>query len=294
MKSIVKQRNNYFKFQSVQGLAMATSLWMSTFGLVLTVAESLAVAGELMMTARTSSLHATDQRRLRLAQGQVAPADPPKPESTPGPAEAPAKQIAPSVATVPNANGAKTETDARRDVVLAVRGGMQASGEITPKNLLVGKTTPGFIVVGDLSRRVDGRVSFGAFALLSRSSYKRYIYETVEGVGDLTLISAGSTLKTHFEATPGLILRFGATVGPNLIFISVNQDGTTYDAHGWGLNVGATAEASLRVNDVWRLSLQIGFTSQIAGQISIENDSNDHDLKFPPLFFVAVGPEWNL
>jgi hypothetical protein len=179
------------------------------------------------------------------------------------------------------------------EILLSLRTGVQMPGEVTPKNLLVGKTGPGFLVLTELTKGIDS-FTVGTFLLFSRSDYKQYLYEEVAGEGGFTLLSLGSNLKGRFRVTRDVVLRFGATAGPNLILFSGTQGNMTYRGHGWGLNLGATAEASLRMNDSWRISAQLSFTSQIAGTLSIDGDNKNRDLLFAPLFFFSVGPEWNL
>ena len=176
-------------------------------------------------------------------------------------------------------------------VEVAVRGGVQFPGEVTPKNLLIGQTGVAPVVFADVSTIVHPFFTLGVFTQFSSADYQHTLYGQSVDDGRFKLLSAGASFKARIPIGEAFVLRVGALLGPNLEWASGSGGGASYSAHGAGLDFAATVEGALRVSQPWGLSAQLAFTSQPVGSISIDGDSKSHDSAFAPLFFLAIGPE---
>jgi hypothetical protein len=172
---------------------------------------------------------------------------------------------------------------------MTVRGGVQVPGEVTPKSLLVGKTGVAPAVFGEVASVVHPFFTLGGFAYFSSSDYKQTLYDNPVNDGTLNLLSFGGSVKGRIPTGDAFVLRLGLLAGANLLWASSPGN---YSAHGYGFELGMTAEGAMRFSKQWGLSAQLAFVAQPgAGSISVDGDSKSHDLLFAPLFFFALGPE---
>jgi hypothetical protein len=160
--------------------------------------------------------------------------------------------------------------------------------------MLVGKTGVAPAVSAEVASIIHPFFTVGAFAYFSSSDYKQMESDQAVNDGSLNLLSFGGSFKARIPTGDSLVLRVGLLAGANFLWASspdINQ-GYSYSAHGQGLELGLTTEGAVRFSRQWGLSGQLAFVAQPgAGSISVDGESNSHDLLFAPLFFFAVGPE---
>jgi hypothetical protein len=176
----------------------------------------------------------------------------------------------------------------------ALRAGLEFPGEVTPKNLLVGKTGIAPTLFAEASFVVHPFFTVGAFAQLSSADYQHFIHDQSVDDGRLTLASAGGSFKARIPLSDSFVLRVGLLAGANLSWVSGSGQGGSYGAHGAGFDLAPTVEGAWRVASGWGMSGQFTFVAQPFGTISIDGDSNSHDLAFAPIYLLSIGPEFYL
>jgi len=180
-------------------------------------------------------------------------------------------------------------------IEVALRGGLQLPGEVTPKGLLVGKTGVAPAIFGEAALVVHPFFTLGLFSQFSSADYKQYIGDAPQSDGTLNTLTGGASLKARLPVSEALVLRAGFLIGANLEFASgnVNGGGGSYGAHGYGFDIAPTVEAAYRVSHAIGLSGQFAFVSQPAGSVSFDGDSKSHDFGFAPLYLLALGVEFD-
>jgi hypothetical protein len=183
--------------------------------------------------------------------------------------------------------------DHRREFVL--RAGIQLPGEITPKNMAIGKASVAPMVLGEVDAVIHPLFTIGAFTHISSADYQHTIGDQPIDDGRITLMSVGASLKARIPIGDRLVLRAGFLIGTNFVWASgKSNDGSSYGAHGVGIDIAPTVEFVWRISKDWGCSAQFAFVAQPAGEIAIDGDPADHDDPFAPIYFLAIGPEFYL
>jgi hypothetical protein len=177
---------------------------------------------------------------------------------------------------------------------LALRAGLEFPGEVTPKNLLVGRTGVAPTVFAEASFVAHPFFTVGAFAQLSSADFQHFIYDQSVDDGRLTLASAGGSFKARIPLSDSFVLRVGLLAGANFLWASGSGQGGSYGGHGAGFDLAPSVEGAWRVASAWGMSGQFSFVAQPFGTISIDGDSKSHDLAFAPIYLLSIGPEFYL
>jgi hypothetical protein len=201
-----------------------------------------------------------------------------------------AVSLAPAAA---RADEAPTNDGARG--ALSARVGLGLPGNMTPT--VVTSTGVGFGFAMQLEGSLVPHKYFevGPFIHFSIRPYERHIYNSdeIEG-GPAALFSGGAAAKLRVPFSDRLRGRVGLYVGYNGMVQTLSGEAF----FGQGLGIGATAEMSFDVARRIAVVGQIGFLSQAFGGATLpeavasrNNVSRDQFLAFPPVAFLAFGPE---
>lgn len=220
------------------------------------------------------------------AQPGAAPTAPVQPTTTPAPA-------APDTAEQP-----KTITYVLPDHRFEVAGrlGVIGGGELTPKGLLVGHVQPSWVGAFDfdvLTLPFNPFFTFGVYTQFTNAGYDRFDGgKQTNTAGDVTLISLGPSVKARIPLGDRVALKAGVYLGYNHMSFSVTESGKDISATGSGMNIGFTGELAVQVSRVVAISAQASFISQVAGSVTVDGDSQDHDLAMTPKPFLTIGPQF--
>jgi len=188
-----------------------------------------------------------------------------------------------------------------------VRLGLKLAGEISPVNWFRTETKSAPLLAADVGWFVSSHVSLGAYSLFSPFSFDRMSGSQKIGEGSGFIVSGGAAAKAHLALSDALTLRGGATFGVN----AVSYDGhntavqsETFELAGFGLQIGAFAEASYRVSQNLGVVGTLGFFSQpftSLGRATVKGyptnataEGENRPFAFAPILMTTVGVEYGL
>lgn len=242
------------------------------------------VVGCMVMgiASRAAAQVETQQPDERTPPAKPAPS---APVSLPAPADTAAEQAQTITFVVP---------DHRFEV--AGRVGAIGGGELTPKGLSVGHVQPSWVGAFDfdvLTLPFNPFFTFGAYAQITNAGYDRFDGgKQTNTDGSVTLLSLGPSVKARIPLGERVVLKAGVYLGYNHMSFSVTESGKTIGASGGGLNIGFTGELAVQVSRAVAISAQASFISQVAGSVTVDGDSQDHDLAMTPKPFLTIGPQF--
>jgi hypothetical protein len=167
--------------------------------------------------------------------------------------------------------------------------GIIGGGEVTPHGAPRGYAETAVIVGAELNYLVHPYFTIGGYLGGMNATFTHESGDEMIGEGSLLIVSAGVTLKAHFELGPKTLARVGIFAGRNELRASGDVRGTDYDASGSGLSLAPTVELVYRVSPRYALSVQASFLSQPSG--SMDFGDGDEDLAFKPMYYLSVGGE---
>src|SRR5262249_34042437 len=143
--------------------------------------------------------------------------------------------------------------------------GLKLAGEISPVNWFRTETQSALLLGADVGWVVAPHLSVGAYSLFSPFSFDRMSGSQKIGEGSGFIASGRAALKAHVALSDAFTLRGGATVGLNVVSYdghSTASQSETFELSGFGLQVGAVAEASYRFSRNLGFVGTLGFFSQ--------------------------------
>jgi hypothetical protein len=190
---------------------------------------------------------------------------------------------------------------------LNVRVGLKLPGEISPVNWFRTETKTAPLVGADIGWGLASHFSLGAYSLFSPFSFDRMSGSEKIGEGSGIFVSGGAVVKARLALSDALMLRGGATFGLNGVSYhgqSTEFPEETFELFGFGLQVGATAEASYRFSRNLGVVVNLGFFSQpfvslgratVKGYPTNATAEGEHrDFAFAPILMTTVGVEYAL
>lgn len=175
-------------------------------------------------------------------------------------------------------------------IELGARLGAIAGGEITPVGQNKGYTSASWLAIIDGDYIVHPFFTVGAFGHFTHASFEQRVNDAaVTQDGGLSIITFGASVKGRVPLSESLVGRAGLYAGRNFLSGSATNDGKKHDASGGGIDLGLTVELAYTVSQQVALTAQLGFVSQVAGSMQID-DGKDKDLAFTPKVFAALGP----
>ncbi len=181
----------------------------------------------------------------------------------------------------------------------AGRLGVMLPGELSPVNWYrtEAKAAPSLWV--DVGYVAHPFFSIGPYLKFTPFAFERMSGSDVIGEGDGSFASLGAAAKARFVTSETLTLRAGLTLGYNIVsYEGTNENGSSFELSGTGINIGLMADASLRVAPTVGVSAQLAFLSQVSGSADVSGpptnitaEGETRDFGFSPIFFLTVGPE---
>jgi hypothetical protein len=168
---------------------------------------------------------------------------------------------------------------------------------MTPKQVFPTHTGFGPIVRMELTTALTPSVELGPY--LSFSSHPVTSIDGFPGYdksGSVQVFSGGGTLKARFLLSPRIAFRAGGFIGVNHVNAFIARSGGGGEGMpGTGLQLGPVVDFRFEVSRPLALLLQLGFISQPIGSATFPSDTSRSgqsvDFAFPPMVFLAVGPE---
>lgn len=180
----------------------------------------------------------------------------------------------------------------------AVRLGGMLPGELSPNNWYDTEANAAPSLWLDVGYVAHPNFSLGPYLKFTPFSFDRTSGSDVVGEGNGGFTSVGVAAKARLVVSEALTLRGGLTLGYNVVsYEGTNENDSSFDLSGTGVNAGLMADASLRVGQTLGISAQFAFLSQVSGSADVAGPPTNitggetRDFTFTPIFFLTVGPE---